>query len=110
MGGSMSFLMRLLQTTGLSLALMTASAAGVRADDVVVQGAPGADGADGVNPDDFGGEGGGGGPATASAISADPSNTASAAGGNGGSVSGFDPSVQPGDGGGRASATRLRRP
>ena len=49
-----SFLMRLLQTTGLSLALMTASAAGVRAEDVTVQGAPGVDGADGVNPGDLG--------------------------------------------------------
>ena len=33
-----SFLMRLLQTTGLSLALMTASAVGVHADNVYVQG------------------------------------------------------------------------
>ena len=43
-----SFLMRLLQTTGLSLALMTASAAGVHAEDVTVQGSPGANGASGV--------------------------------------------------------------
>ena len=33
-----SFLLRLLQITGLSLALMTASAAGVHAEDVTVQG------------------------------------------------------------------------
>ena len=49
-----SFLIRLLQTTGLSLALMTASAAGVHAEDVTVQGANGAIGADGINPGDPG--------------------------------------------------------
>ena len=43
------FLTRLLQTAGLSLALMTASAAGVYAEDVTVQGSPGVDGASGVN-------------------------------------------------------------
>ncbi len=53
-----SFLMRLLQTTGLSLALMTASAAGVHAEDVTVQGSAGVDGADGVNPGDLGQPGG----------------------------------------------------
>jgi hypothetical protein len=79
-----SFLMRLLQTTGLSLALMTASAAGVHAADVTVQGSPGVDGADGANPGDLGQPGGDGGDATASAGSADPINTATAIGGNGG--------------------------
>ena len=49
-----SFLMRLLQTTGLSLALMTASAAGVRADTLTVQGANGPNGASGINPGDPG--------------------------------------------------------
>jgi len=49
-----SFLMRLLQTTGLSLALMMASAAGIRAEIVTVQGSGGADGADAVNPGDDG--------------------------------------------------------
>jgi len=44
-----SFLTRLLQTTGLSLALITASAAGVRAEIVTVVGAGGASGADGAN-------------------------------------------------------------
>jgi hypothetical protein len=52
-----SFSMRLLQTTGLFLALMTVGAAGVRAADVTVQGAPGENGANGVNPGDAGGEG-----------------------------------------------------
>ena len=55
-----SFLMRLLQTTGLSLALMTASAVGVYAEDVTVGGADGANGADGVNPGDPGQPGGDG--------------------------------------------------
>jgi hypothetical protein len=53
-----SFLLRLLQTTGLSVALMTASAAGVYAEDVTVQGSAGVDGADGVNPGDLGQPGG----------------------------------------------------
>jgi PEP-CTERM motif len=52
-----SFLTRLLQITGLSLALMTASAAGVHAQ---VIGANGANGADGVNPGDSGLPGGDG--------------------------------------------------
>jgi hypothetical protein len=54
-------LTRLLQTTGLSLALVTASAAGVHAEDVTVQGANGANGENGVNPGDDGQSGGGGG-------------------------------------------------
>ena len=84
-----SILMRLLQTTGLSVALMTASAAGVRAEDVTVQGAPGMNGADGVNPGDLGQPGGAGRDATTSAGSADPINQATAIGGNGG-VGGTD--------------------
>jgi hypothetical protein len=52
----MFFLTRLLQTTGLSLALMTASVAGVRAEDVAVQGASGENGGDAINPGDLGGE------------------------------------------------------
>jgi hypothetical protein len=84
-----SFLMRLLQTTGLSLALMTASAPGGHAEDVTVQGSAGLDGADGVNPGDLGQPGGDGGGATASAGSADPINNATAIGGNGG-VGGTD--------------------
>jgi hypothetical protein len=79
-----SFLTRLLQTTGLSLALMMASAVGVRAEDVTVQGANGATGANGVNPGDLGQPGGDAGGATASAGSADPINEATAIGGNGG--------------------------
>ena len=78
-----SFLLRLLQTTGLSLALMTATA-GVRAEDVVVRGANGANGENGVNPGDNGEPGGDGGPGTASAGNADPTNQANAIGGNGG--------------------------
>ena len=83
-----AFLMRLLQTTGLSLALMTASAAGVHAEDVTVQGADGANGEDGVNPGDDGQSGGGGGAAVANAGGIDPIastlNTATAFGGGGG--------------------------
>jgi len=45
-----AFLIRLLQTTGLSLALMAASAAWVRAEIVTVQGSDGAAGANGVEP------------------------------------------------------------
>ncbi|MGH6798875.1 MAG: hypothetical protein ACREDI_10910, partial [Roseiarcus sp.] len=55
-----SILARLLQTTALSLALMTASTAGLRAEIVIVQGADGAAGADGVNPGDNGLPGGDG--------------------------------------------------
>jgi PEP-CTERM motif len=83
-GGSMSFLTRLLQTTGLSLALMMASAVGVRAEDVTVQGSPGVDGADGVNPGDLGQPGFPAGPTVADAESADPINKATAIGGTGG--------------------------
>ncbi len=79
-----SFCTRLLQTTVLSLALMMASAAGVHAEDVTVQGSAGVDGADGVNPGDLGQPGGDAGGATASAGSADPINKATAIGGNGG--------------------------
>jgi hypothetical protein len=76
--------MRLLQTTGLSLALMTASAAGVRAEDVTVQGANGVGGADGVNPGDPGQPGFPAGPTFADADSTDPINKATAMGGTGG--------------------------
>jgi hypothetical protein len=106
-----SFLMRLLQTTGLSLALMTASAAGVHAEDVTVQGANGANGADGVNPGDDGQPGETGGPATAVAASGtDPLNSATAMagnGGNGGNVPSPEDSSFPGNGGtgGTAMAT-----
>ena len=100
-----SFSMRLLQTTGLFLALLTASTAAVHAEGVTVQGAPGANGADGVNPGDAGGEGGTGGDATATANSADPLNEATAVGGNGGDGGNgatiFD---GPGDGGNGGSA------
>jgi hypothetical protein len=54
-----SFLTRLLQTAGLCLGLMTASAAGVYAEDVTVQGSDGANGENGVNPGDDGQSGGG---------------------------------------------------
>ncbi len=47
-----SFLTRLLQTIGLALALITASAAGIHAEDVTVVGAAGENGAVGVNPGD----------------------------------------------------------
>jgi hypothetical protein len=49
-----TILARALMSTGLSLALMTAGAAGVRAEDVTVVGANGANGASGVNPGDPG--------------------------------------------------------
>jgi PEP-CTERM motif-containing protein len=78
-----SFLMRLLQTTGLSLALMTATAAGVHAEDVTVQGVAGVDGADGVNPGDLGQPGGDGESVVANAGGVFP-NKATAIGGNGG--------------------------
>jgi hypothetical protein len=82
-----SFLTRLLRTTALSLALMMATAVGVRAETVTVQGTDGADGAVGVNlePGQPGGDGGG---AKASAGSVNPItsplNQATAIGGNGG--------------------------
>jgi hypothetical protein len=79
-----SFLARLLQTTGLSLALMTTSVACAHADDVTVQGTAGADGANGVNPGDPGQAGLPAGPTFANASSGDPVNKATAIGGNGG--------------------------
>jgi PEP-CTERM motif len=97
-----SILTRLLQTTGLSIALMTAGAAGVHAEDVTVQGAPGANSTDG----DGGGEGGIGGDATANASSADPLNKATAIGGLGGAGgSGTPLGGSPGGKGGDAGAT-----
>jgi hypothetical protein len=73
-----SFLIRLLQTTGLSVALMTASAAGVRAEEVTVQGSPGMSGADGVNPGEPGQPGSPADPTFADATSADPVNKSTA--------------------------------
>jgi hypothetical protein len=81
-----SFLMRLLQTTGLSLALMTASAAGVHAQDVTVQGSPGVNGADGVNPGDLGQPGFPAGPTFASGDKATAIGGTGGAGGNVGDV------------------------
>jgi hypothetical protein len=78
------FLMRLLQTTGLSVALMTACAATVHAEDVTVQGSPGVDGADGVNPGDPGQPGFSAGPTFSNASNADPLTKATAIGGTGG--------------------------
>ena len=81
-----SFLTRLLRTTALSLALMTASAAGVHAETVIVQGADGANGADNTNWE-VGGGGNGASGGDASAIAnwkTDSSNTANASGGDGG--------------------------
>ena len=105
-----SFITRLLQTTGLALALMTASAAGVHAQ---VIGANGANGADGVNPGDSGLPDGDGGPAAANADSASPQNSATAIGGNGGSggsANNLPPFIFGGNGGnggngGAATAT-----
>ena len=110
-----SFLMRLLQTSGLSLALMTASAAGVHAEDVTVQGANGVDGADGVNPGDPGQPGFPAGPTFAHAESTDPINNATAIGGTGGQggnlggnifFGGFNTNAEGGNGG-DATATAL---
>ena len=67
-----TFLTPLLLTTALSLAFMMASAAGVRAEIVTVQGDDGAAGADGVNPGDPGMPGGDGELVTANAGSAQP--------------------------------------
>jgi hypothetical protein len=92
-----SFLTRLLQTTGLCLALMTASAAEVRAETVVVQGANGVT--------DANGNGTNGGDAAAIAISSDPSNTAVATGGNGG-IEANQLTESPGAGG-NATATAI---
>jgi hypothetical protein len=114
-GGLMSFcgvseldcssLTRLLQTAGLSLALMTASAAGVYAESVTIQGAPGANGADGVNPGDSSQPGGDGESVTANAGSGitSPLNKATAIGGLGG-AGGSGPGA-PGGKGGDAGAT-----
>ena len=107
-----SFLMRLLQTTGLSWALMTASVAGVHADTVTVQGSNGPDGASGVNPGDLGQPGGDGGSAAANAGGVSP-NKATAIGGSGGGGGldgGFKPAPFPSTGapggrGGDATAT-----
>jgi hypothetical protein len=74
-------LTRLLQSTGLSLALMTASAAGVYADTVTVQGSNGPDGASGVNPSDPGQPGGDGGSAAANAGGVSPNKATADRGG-----------------------------
>ena len=87
-----SFLTRLLLTTALPLALMTAGAAGVRAATVIVPtvagSMDGANGVNGVNPGDPGQPGGPGQPASADAghlmPNSDPLNSATATGGNGG--------------------------
>ena len=108
-----SFLMRLLQTTGLSVVLMTASVAGVRAEDVTVQGSPGANGASGVNPGDLGQPGGDGKSVTAIAGGVSPNNATALGGNGGGGGSDFfacPPCETPGAKGGRggdasASAT-----
>jgi hypothetical protein len=107
-----SFLTRLLQTTGLSLALMMASAVGVQAEDVTLQGAPGANGADGVNEGDSGQPGGDGESVTANAGSGitSPLNKATAIGGLGGAGGSGPPLPLSGSGalggkGGDAGAT-----
>jgi hypothetical protein len=97
-----SILTRALMTTGLSVALMTASAAGVHAEDVTIQGAPGAKGADGVFPGDNSQPGGVGESVTANAGSSDPLNKAMAIGGGGGA--GGSGSGSPGGNGGDAAA------
>jgi hypothetical protein len=87
-----SFLTRLLQTTGLSLALMTASAAGVHADDIEV----GATGALGFG-DGFGDiPAGPGGPASAFDLGG-PTATAIATGGQGGTSAGENDDSPGGD-------------
>jgi hypothetical protein len=97
-----SFLVRLLQTTGLSLALMTASAAGVRAadaNDTVTE--IGADGAPGIG-DPLGNVPAGPGQpasavATASSGTGNATASASATGGNGGITIGQNVDVPGGD-------------
>src|SRR5580692_5830597 len=83
-----SILTRALLTGAASLAFMMASAAGARADIVIVQGDDGAAGADGVNPGDNGMPGGDGESVSANAGSTQPItaplNRAKATGGNGG--------------------------
>jgi hypothetical protein len=97
-----SFLVRLLQTTGLSLALMTASAAGVRAADANVSDTEiGADGAPGIG-DPLGNVPAGPGQpasavATASSGTGNATASASATGGNGGITIGQNVDVPGGD-------------
>jgi PEP-CTERM motif len=112
-----SFITRLLRNTALFLALMTASAAGVQAQEI---GADGANGADGVNPGDpglpggdgesvsgsgtvMGGNGGGGGNAAPADL---PIGAGSGGnGGNGGAATatGVDANAVGGNGGGGGS-------
>jgi hypothetical protein len=126
MGGHMrkatdrSFITRLLRNTALSLALMTATAAGVHAETMIVQGADGANGADGVNPGDpglpggdgesvsgsgtvMGGNGGGGGNAAPPDLPISAGNGGN--GGNGGAATatGVDANALGGTGGGGGS-------
>jgi PEP-CTERM motif len=107
-----TILARALMSTGLSLALMTAGAAGVRAEDVTVVGANGANGASGVNPGDPGQPGGDAESAVANAGSAYPLNKAMATGGSGGAGGGeggffppFPVQGAPGGRGGDANAS-----
>ena len=111
-----SFLTRLLQSTGLSLALMMASAIGVHAEDVTVQGAPGANGFDNYAPGANAGSGEAGGSVAASAGGlypiTSPLNNATAVGGIGGNggnnydvVSQFPGLAGNGGSGGDAEAT-----
>jgi hypothetical protein len=110
MGGPMSFLTRLLQTTGLSLALMTASAAGVRAAGADASDTEiGADGVNAVGPPIYS-PAGPGGPATASATASSATGNATASGtatgGNGGIGLGDPIDILAGPGGpATASAT-----
>jgi hypothetical protein len=115
-----SFITRLLRNTALSLALMTATAAGVHAETMIVQGADGANGADGVNPGDpglpggdgesvsgsgtvMGGNGGGGGNAAPPDLPISAGNGGN--GGNGGAATatGVDANALGGTGGGGGS-------
>jgi len=97
------FLTRLVQTTALSVALMTATTAEVHAENVNIQGAEGANGADGVGAP--GGNGAVGGDASATANSGDSSNTANARGGVGGSGGTGDIGFVGGNGGTGGAAT-----
>ena len=85
---SRSIFARSLMTGAASLAFVMASAAGVRAEIVTVQGDDGAAGADGVNPGDPGMPGGDGESVTGNAGSVHPVtaplNQATVTGGNGG--------------------------
>jgi hypothetical protein len=109
-------LKRLLQAAGLSLALMTASAAGVHAEDVTVQGKDGANGLDNFDLGANAGSGGAGESVAASAGSlfpiTSPLNNATATGGIGGNggnnydvVSQYPGLAGNGGGGGDAEAT-----